>query len=116
VIAYRSVLNLYARNPQPARTVYANGEQPEEHNMTKRLLAGVAAAILMSGVAFAQSGPGSSTTTTTKQGTDWNGNTETKKDTYKEGASGSSDTHSKTTTEPSSGSTTTRSTTTTNPR
>ena len=37
--------------------------------MTKRLLAGVAAAVLMSSVAFAQSGPGSSTTTT-KQGTD----------------------------------------------
>ena len=83
--------------------------------MTKRLLAGVAAAVLMSSVAFAQSGPGSSTTTT-KQGTNSTGNAVTKKDTYKEGTSGSTDTHSKTTTDPSSGSTTTNSTTSTNPR
>jgi len=84
--------------------------------MAKRLLAGMAAAVLISGVAFAQTGPGASTTTTTKQGTDQTGNAVTKKDTYKEGTSGSTDTHSKTTTDPSSGSTTTNSTTSTNPR
>jgi hypothetical protein len=93
--------------------------------MVKHLLAGVAAVGLMTGVALAQgspgkdsstttetSGPGGSTTSTTKQGTDWKGNSVTKQDTYKEGASGSSETHSKSETDPVSGNTTTSKTTT----
>lgn len=109
--------------------------------MTKHLLAGVAAIVLMSGVASAQTyppspppipvapAPATSTTTTvapgpeggyrastTRHGVDMYGNAVTKKDTYKEGLSGSSETHTKTKTDPFGGSTTTRSTTTDNPR
>jgi hypothetical protein len=109
--------------------------------MTKHLLAGVAAIVLMSGIASAQTyppapppmpgAPGSSTSTTTtvapgpdagyrasttRQGVDVNGNEVTKKDTYKEGLSGSSETHTKTENDPLGGSTTTRSTTTNNPQ
>ncbi len=99
--------------------------------MTKHLLAGVAAVILMSGVASAQGTPGSGTSTTTvtstppsggsststtKQGTGWNGNEVTKKDTYKQGVAGSSETHSKSETDPSGGGTTTQSTTTSKPQ
>jgi hypothetical protein len=53
-----------------------------------------------------------SATTTTKQGTGWNGNEVTKKDIYKEGVTGSEETHSKTETDPASGGTTTSTTTT----
>ena len=62
--------------------------------MTKKLLAGVAVVVFMSGAAFAQTVPGSSTSTTTvsptpegyhssttKQGVELNGNDVTKKDT-----------------------------------
>jgi hypothetical protein len=97
--------------------------------MTKQLLAGVAAVVFMSGVAFAQSVPGSSTSTTTvtptpegsqssttKQGVEPNGNDVTKKDIYKQGAAGSSETHKKTETDPSGGGTTTNSTTITKPQ
>lgn len=93
--------------------------------MIKRLLLGVAAAGLITGVALAQgvsgkdsstttetSGPGGSLTTTTKQGTDWKGNSVTKQDTYKEGTAGSSETHSKSATDPVTGGTTTSKTTT----
>lgn len=95
----------------------------------KRLLAGMAAFALLTGVALAQGAPGSgssttsvtsgpngSSTTTTKQGTGWNGNAVTKQDSYKEGAMGSSETHSKTEADPASGGTTTSKTTTTKPQ
>lgn len=107
--------------------------------MTKHLMAGVAAALVMAGVALAQTYPppttppempGSSTSTTTiapspnggyratttKQGVDEYGNPVTRKDIYKEGVAGSSETHTTTKTGPLGDSTTTRSTTTTNPQ
>ncbi len=111
--------------------------------MTKHLLAGAVAVVLMSGVASAQvyppapppiavappaPVPGSSTTTTvaptfnggyrsstTTKGVDINGNQVTKKDVYKEGVEGSTETHTKTQTNPL-GETTTHSTTTTAPQ
>ena len=66
-----------------------------KEKMIKHLLAGVAALGLMTGVALAQGAPGSgsstttvtsspnggSSTSTTRQGTGWNGNQVTKKDT-----------------------------------
>jgi hypothetical protein len=42
---------------------------------------------------------GGSSTSTTKQGTGWNGNEVTKKDTYKQGPAGGSETHAKTETD-----------------
>ena len=107
--------------------------------MTKHLLAGVAAFGLLSGVAPAQTYPstpppmpappsvgipGSTTTTTTvapttghtttvTKGMDANGNENTKKDTYREGAAGGTESHTITATDPDGGTTTTRSTTTT---
>jgi hypothetical protein len=112
--------------------------------MTKNLLAGVAAVVLMSGIASAQTyppapgtptleitppaGAPSTTTTvaptpdggyrasTTKQGVDEYGNPVTRKDIYKEGISGSTETHSTTVTDPTGAGTTTHSTTTTMPR
>ena len=112
--------------------------------MTKNLLAGVAAVVLMSGIASAQTyppAPGTpipqmpppatapSTTTTvaptpdggyrastTKQGVDEYGNPVTRKDVYKEGSSGSTQTHSTTVTDPMGAGTTTHSTTTTTPQ
>jgi hypothetical protein len=70
--------------------------------------------------------PGSSVTTTTvapstedhravtiHKEVDENGNTVTKKDTYREGVAGSTQTHTKTETDPDGGTTTTRSKTTT---
>jgi len=94
--------------------------------MIKRLLIDVAAIGLMTGIALAQgspgkgsstttetTGPGGSTTTMTKEGTNWKGNSVTKQDAYKEGPAGSSETHSKSETDPASGSTTTSKTTTT---
>jgi hypothetical protein len=59
---------------------------------------------------------GGSSTSTTKQGTGWNGDAVTKKDSYKQGVTGSSETHSKTETDPTGAGTTTQSTTTTTPR
>jgi hypothetical protein len=93
--------------------------------MIKQLLAGVAAAGLMSGMALAQTYiptspppdappavgvPGSTTTTTTvspttdhtttiTKGVDANGNEITKKDTYREGVAGSSESHTTTMTD-----------------
>jgi hypothetical protein len=110
--------------------------------MTKHLLAAVAAAGLMSGIAFAQTYPpsppptpappsvgipGSTTTTTTvgpttshattiTKGVDANGNEITKEDTYREGIAGSTESHKTTVTDPDGGTTTTRSKTTTEPR
>ena len=98
--------------------------------MIKHLMAGMATVVMMSGVALAQTTPGSSTSTTTvaptpgggyhssttKHGVEWNGNDVTKKDIYKRGVAGSSETHSKTETDPSGGGTTTNSTTTTKPQ
>lgn len=94
----------------------------------KHLLAAIAAFGLLAGVAMAQtapntssstttetSGPNGSSTTMTKQGTGWNGNSVTKQDVYKEGATGSSETHSKVEKDPMSGGTTTSKTTTTKP-
>lgn len=107
--------------------------------MTKHLLAGVAAAVLMSGVGFAQTYPpaapptpvppsvgipGSTTrtttvspttdhTTTVTKGVDANGNEITKKDTYREGVAGSTESHTTTATDPDGGTTTTRSKSTT---
>jgi hypothetical protein len=107
--------------------------------MIKQLLTGVAAAGLMSGVAFAQSYPpasapipappsvgvpGSTTTTTTvsptadhttkiTKGVDASGNEIEKKDSYREGMAGSSESHTTTVTSPDGGTTTTRSKTTT---
>jgi hypothetical protein len=103
--------------------------------MIKQLLAGVAAAGLMSGMALAQTYiptspppsappavgvPGSTTTTTTvspttdhtttiTKGVDANGNEITKKDIYREGVAGSSQSHTTTMTDPDGGTTTTRS-------
>jgi hypothetical protein len=114
--------------------------------MTKNLLASVAAIVLMSGIASAQSYPpapgtpipeitppasGASTSTTTtvaptpdggyrasttKQGVDEYGNPVTRKDVYKEGVSGNTETHSTTVTDPTGTGTTTHSTTTTTPQ
>jgi hypothetical protein len=110
--------------------------------MTKHLLAGVAAAVLMSDVGFAQTHspaspptpaplsvgiPGSTTTTTTvspttdhtttiTKGVDANGNEITKKDTYREGVTGSTERHTTTATDPDGGTTTTRSKSTTTTR
>jgi hypothetical protein len=108
---------------------FANSNRKKEILMIKHLLAGVTAFGLLTGVALAQSVPGSgsstttetsspggSSTTTTKQGMGWNGNPVTKQDTYKEGTTGSSETHSKSVTDPSSGGTTTSKTTTTKPQ
>jgi hypothetical protein len=107
--------------------------------MIKHLMAAVAAAVLISGVASAQTYPpappssptppsvgipGSTTTITTvspttdhrttiTKGVDANGNEVTKKDTYREGVAGSSESHTKTVTDPGGGTTTTRSKTTT---
>jgi hypothetical protein len=111
--------------------------------MTKRLLAGAAAIVMMSGVAFAQTYPpapppmpvaptapvppdASTSTTTTvapgpegyrattvKKGVDINGNEVMEKNIYKNGISGSTETHTKTKMDPYGGDTTTRSTTTT---
>ena len=97
--------------------------------MSKHLLAAVAAIALTSGIASAQTYPtapvpGSRVTTTTTgapspgedhravtihKEVDENGNTVTKKDTYREGTAGSTETHSKTETDPDGGTTTTRS-------
>jgi hypothetical protein len=97
----------------------------------------MAAAVLMSGVASAQTYPsappptlpsvgipGSTTTTTTvapttghtttvTKGVDANGNEITKKDTYREGVTGSTESHTKMLIDPDGGTTTTRSKTTT---
>jgi hypothetical protein len=110
-----------------------------EHHMTRQLLTGMGAVILMTGVAAAQTypppttppeipgtGPSTTTTitpgpegyraTTTKHGVDMYGNAVTKKDTYKEGIAGSSQSSTVTKTDPWGGSTTTHTTTTTNPQ
>lgn len=122
----------------------AQGQPAESMRMTKHLLAGGAAYLLMSGVALAQTyppspppvvapvpAPGSSTSTTTTiapspdggyrastltKGVDVNGNEVTKKNTYREGIEGSAETHTKTETSPYGGTTTTRSTTKTSPQ
>ena len=94
--------------------------------MIKHLLAGVAAVVLMSGIAAAQiyppvappvpvPGPGISAPMVAPMPDDTNGSQVIKKDIYREGVEGSSETHTKTETDPLTGSTTTRSKTTTSP-
>jgi hypothetical protein len=103
--------------------------------MIKQLLAGIAAAGLMSGIAYAQTYPpasapipappsvgvpGSTTTittvspttdhtTTVTKGVDANGSEITRKDSYREGIAGSSESRKTTVTDPDGGTTTTRS-------
>ena len=105
--------------------------------MIKRVLAGVAAVVMMSGVASAQlyapapppvpvvppaPAPApvpdatTSTTTTTTVAPTPEGTEVTRKDVYQEGVTGSTETHTKTESSPWGGTTTTRSTTTTSPQ
>ena len=113
--------------------------------MDKRLLAGLAGVLMMTGTVSAQTyppsttppeipaptmrvpAPGTSTTTmapspyggwqatTTGHGLDQYGNPVTQTDIYREGIGGSSETHSTTVTSPASGGTTTTKTTITKP-